>query len=178
MGRKQRNTDFVALSDDEVERSSRDRRIPRALRRRFQPSSVDFEIDRRGKTNVRMDAMDQGKYRLRTRVRGLLPGWLGWLAPKGRRDCGAHEWYSADASEWRCYHCERGISTENPLSEVDRLVTTVSALRIAVELPRNEANATTVARLVDELDRHVHPLAEQAKVSPGSAADQLVAVRS
>jgi hypothetical protein len=123
-----------------------------------------------------MQMMEQGRYRFRTSIRGLLPAWLGWIAPKGAADCGAHEWYRADESEWRCYHCEAGQATENPMSEVDRLVSTVSALRVAVELPRSEASAATVARLVDELDRHVHPLAEQAKVSPGSAAEQLVAV--
>jgi hypothetical protein len=46
------------------------------------------------------------RYRLRTSMRGVLPGWAGRFAPKGARDCGAHEWYHAGNGVDRCYHCE------------------------------------------------------------------------
>jgi hypothetical protein len=48
------------------------------------------------------------RYRLRTSLRGKLPRWAGRLVPKGSRDCGAHEWYHAEDSLDRCYHCEVG----------------------------------------------------------------------
>ena len=54
--------------------------------------------------------MSRPRYRLRTRVRGLLPWYLvdrGWAA-KGSSDCGRHDWYRHDATTERCYHCEVG----------------------------------------------------------------------
>jgi len=53
------------------------------------------------------DAMT-GKYRIRTFLRGNLPGQLSDLFPKGRRDCGAHEWYRSSDALDRCYHCTVG----------------------------------------------------------------------
>ncbi|WP_030057045.1 MULTISPECIES: hypothetical protein [Streptomyces] len=51
-----------------------------------------------------------GRYRWRTRVRSHLPWFLAerGLFGKGRRDCGAHEWYNHDGAVARCYHCETG----------------------------------------------------------------------
>jgi len=46
----------------------------------------------------------RGRYRWRTELRALLPGPLSRLVPKGR-DCLQHEWYCADDSTDRCYHC-------------------------------------------------------------------------
>jgi hypothetical protein len=53
----------------------------------------------------------RGRYRLRTRLRRRLPWWLVDLgvAPKGKHDCGAHEWYRESGDTWRCYHCEVGV---------------------------------------------------------------------
>ncbi|MFJ8041753.1 hypothetical protein ACIRBX_14775 [Kitasatospora sp. NPDC096147] len=56
-----------------------------------------------------------GRYRWRTALRRLLPWRLIGLAPKGARDCGAHEWYRHDARSARCYHCAVG---ERPWTEV------------------------------------------------------------
>jgi hypothetical protein len=50
-----------------------------------------------------------GKYRWRTRARQFLPFFLIGLAPKGKRDCGEHDWYRQSADTYRCYHCEVGI---------------------------------------------------------------------
>ncbi len=56
-----------------------------------------------------------GKYRFRTWLRGHLPYALLGLAPKGRRDCGDHEWHRADDSTDHCYHCEVGVRPHEPL---------------------------------------------------------------
>ena len=53
---------------------------------------------------------ERGRYRWRTRARGWLPRQLAMLIPKGRADCGAHDWYRSEASTWRCYHCEVGVT--------------------------------------------------------------------
>jgi hypothetical protein len=41
-------------------------------------------------------------------LRRHLPWSLLWISPKGRRDCGWHEWYKRDDETWLCYHCEVG----------------------------------------------------------------------
>jgi hypothetical protein len=45
------------------------------------------------------------KYRLRTWLRARLPHFLSDRIPKGRKDCGNHEWYRSRGSMWHCYHC-------------------------------------------------------------------------
>ena len=59
-----------------------------------------------------------GAYRWRTNLRGRLPYVLADLIPKGRRDCGQHEWYNSDYIVERCYHGVVGIrpyrSSETP----------------------------------------------------------------
>lgn len=61
-----------------------------------------------------MGIVMRGRYRIRTWLRGRLPGPLAGLFPKGRGDCGGHEWYRADDSTWRCYHCEVGETHRSP----------------------------------------------------------------
>lgn len=60
--------------------------------------------------------MNRGRYRWRTAIRKRLP-WvlidLG-VASKGRRDCGAHEFYNHDRQTERCYHCEVGDRPRQP----------------------------------------------------------------
>ena len=72
--------------------------------------------------------MRDGRYRTRTALRGVLPGWLSWLAPKGIGDCEDHERYLSTASKWRCYHCEAGIAHESPFSPAEQLQVEVEAL--------------------------------------------------
>lgn len=55
------------------------------------------------------------RYRFRTKLRGHLPYRLLWVAPKGKKDCGSHEWYRASGPVWHCYHCEPGIKIEAQL---------------------------------------------------------------
>jgi hypothetical protein len=50
----------------------------------------------------------RGKYRWRTWLRRHLPRPLCWAFPKGRKDCGAHEWHRAHDLYDLCYHCEPG----------------------------------------------------------------------
>jgi len=49
------------------------------------------------------------RYRLRTWLRGHSPYVLSDRIPKGRADCGDHDWYRADAANDRCYHCLVGV---------------------------------------------------------------------
>jgi len=52
----------------------------------------------------------RGKYRWRTRLRRALPYRppVYLLVPKGRGDCGNHEWYNQDQVTDSCYHCAAG----------------------------------------------------------------------
>lgn len=122
--------------------------------------------------------MAQGKYRFRTRLRGSLPYWMLWVSPKGRRDCGAHEWYRAEGETWHCYHCEVGVSEGNPLSPAEQLEATVGALRLTAQLPLTAETQANIARLVEELDHSVHPLAEELEADPDSAARIHAALRN
>lgn len=72
--------------------------------------------------------MNAGRYRLRTWLRGRLPVALADLVPKGARDCGAHEWYRADAGTWRCYHCEPGVASSSPWSSEEQLQHTLGGI--------------------------------------------------
>jgi hypothetical protein len=59
----------------------------------------------------------KGKYRWRTGLRSALPWALvGWI-PKGRSDCGNHDWYKQDDAVDACYHCQatrpRPVSRSN-----------------------------------------------------------------
>lgn len=54
------------------------------------------------------------KHRWRTAWRTRLPLFLVEVVPKGRTDCGAHEWYLSEGTTWRCYHCAVGVKTEEP----------------------------------------------------------------
>lgn len=54
------------------------------------------------------------RYRIRTWLRGHAPTPLVGLFPKGRKDCGAHEWYRVDGATDRCYHCDVGVRPHEP----------------------------------------------------------------
>lgn len=61
--------------------------------------------------------MAGGKYRNRTALRERVPESLAAMIPKGRHDCGDHEWYKSAESTWRCYHCVVGVTHEVPWDE-------------------------------------------------------------
>jgi hypothetical protein len=62
--------------------------------------------------------MPRGRYRWRTELRKRLPYRppIYQLVPKGKRDCGDHEWYLEEDGVWRCYHCRVGrhIGSRHP----------------------------------------------------------------
>jgi hypothetical protein len=58
--------------------------------------------------------MTMAKYRLRTRIRQLLPFALMGLAPKGNKDCGDHDWYRSTDETYLCYHCVVGVRHDRP----------------------------------------------------------------
>lgn len=72
-------------------------------------------LGRRRECDVAPDELEQtirewpGRYRWRTRVRTRLPLPLSRLVPKGRDDCGQHDWYKATDGEDHCYHCSPGV---------------------------------------------------------------------
>ncbi|MGW4896911.1 hypothetical protein ACWEQL_32335 [Kitasatospora sp. NPDC004240] len=51
----------------------------------------------------------RARYRWRTSLRTALPLRLMWMAPKGGKDCGSHDWYRHDEVTFRCYHCAVGV---------------------------------------------------------------------
>jgi hypothetical protein len=53
---------------------------------------------------------------------------LADLVSKGARDCGAHEWYRAEAGIWRCYHCEAGVASSSPWSSEEQLQHTLGGI--------------------------------------------------
>ncbi|MBS1870709.1 MAG: hypothetical protein JSS99_13720 [Actinobacteria bacterium] len=60
---------------------------------------------------LRLDSVPRHRprYRWRTWIRGRVPwAMVDWF-PKGRKDCGQHEWYACDHDTDRCYHCEVGV---------------------------------------------------------------------
>jgi hypothetical protein len=36
------------------------------------------------------------------------------LFPKGKKDCGDHEWYKSAENLYLCYHCEVGVRHDEP----------------------------------------------------------------
>ena len=78
-------------------------------------TSPGSEANRR-RTLVVMRKFTHGKYRWRTHLRMLLPWKLISLSPKGKNDCGNHEWSKCTDTHDGCYHCDVGRrETEFPL---------------------------------------------------------------
>jgi hypothetical protein len=100
--------------------------------------------------------MHRARYRLRTWLRGLLPDPLARLVPKGRRDCGAHEWYRADRGLWRCYHCEPAIAHVSPWTREEQLQRTLGAISTTLRLfalrggPGSEQDLDELRRMAGE----------------------------
>ena len=110
-----------------------------------------------------MDTVD-GRYRVRTMVRGGLPLAFAKFVPKGGRDCGAHEWYRSDAETWRCYHCEPGsMIGESPWTWEERLQLSLAGV---VELLRAMQHRPLGVNEIDELRRLT---AEIRELLPGEA---------
>ena len=103
-----------------------------------------------------MVIMSDGRYRARTWLRGRLPAALADRVPKGRRDCGAHEWYRADEQAWRCYHCEPAIASSSPWTSEEHLQHTLGGINATLRVlalrggPRREQDTVELRRLVGE----------------------------
>jgi hypothetical protein len=89
--------------------------------------------------NATSQAQSNGRYRKRTELRGLLPRWLVWSAPKGRHDCGDHEWYRSDASVDRCYHCVVGVRQHETIDASASLVSELERSAAAGSKAANDA---------------------------------------
>jgi len=103
-----------------------------------------------------MMSMNGGRYRLRTWLRGRLPGALADLVPKGRRDCSAHEWYRADEQTWRCYHCQPAIARSSPWTSEEHLQHTLGGINSTLRVlalrgePGGEEELVELRRLIGE----------------------------
>ena len=103
-----------------------------------------------------MMGVHNGRYRVRTWLRGHLPVALAGFAPKGGRDCGAHEWYRADETTWRCYHCEPAVATESPWTREEQLQHTLGGIHATLRTlasrgePREEEELVELRLLIRE----------------------------
>ena len=95
------------------------------------------------------------RYRLRTWLRARLPAGLAILAPKGRHDCGAHEWYRADQTTWLCYHCKPAIAHSSPWTREEQLQHTFGGISSTLRLLALRETAGSEQEL-DELRRLVN----------------------
>ena len=59
------------------------------------------------------------RYRWRTGLRERLPSVFAVLFPKGKKDCGEHDWYNVDDRIDRCYHCVVGVRPHEPIEVED-----------------------------------------------------------
>lgn len=113
-------------------------------------------IDARSVDVATIMNMHRARYRFRTWLRGSLPDALARLVPKGRHDCGAHEWYRADRDVWRCYHCEPGIARVSPWTREEQLQRTFGAISTTLRLfalrggPGSEQDLDALRRMVGE----------------------------
>lgn len=106
------------------------------------PTHIIRRVDRRG------------RYRWRTWLRGVLPYGLALRIPKGRADCGAHEWYRSDEHTWCCYHCEVGVTHVSPFSGAEQVAGRLAAIgwrfKALEARPYTEAVAGEARELFDE----------------------------
>lgn len=96
-----------------------------------------------------------GKYRTRTWLRMHLPGVLSDLFPKGRSNCGDHEWYRVDEGTWRCAHCVVGETHEVPWPPDQAALINITAMGTiagaAMRRPLDEYELQWLQRLAAEL---------------------------
>lgn len=96
-----------------------------------------------------MTSMSVGRYRARAWLRRRLPSALSSVVPKGRGDCGAHEWYRADKQTWRCYYCEPAIATSSPWTREEQLQHTLGGINSTLRavVTRGEPGREELAEL-------------------------------
>jgi len=126
-----------------------------------------------------------GRYRIRTWLRGLAPRPVAAMIPKGRHDCGRHEWYRASEITDRCYHCVVGEREHVPmplvigspewrmLSDSIERGSAEAARILASRLAETSASAEVGAREAIELIERSERL--DAKAEPLDALRRLAA---
>jgi hypothetical protein len=76
--------------------------------------------------------------------------------PKGRHDCGAHEWYRAEEQTWRCYYCEPAVAHTSPWTREEQLQRTLGGISATLRAVAargdsgGEAELAELRRLVNE----------------------------
>jgi hypothetical protein len=122
MGKRQRHSEFVGLTDEQLIALVADPSTPRDIRRKADPRG---EVSRPAQHQKEAQPMStngtsptHGKYRIRTWLRGALPWSVAQAIPKGP-DCGAHELYRQSADRDACYHC-RVTRAHEPVSASER----------------------------------------------------------
>ncbi|HEX3692251.1 MAG TPA: hypothetical protein VHU13_02805 [Solirubrobacteraceae bacterium] len=85
-----------------------------------------------------------------------MPGVIAEWVPKGRSDCGAHEWYRSDEQTWRCYYCQPAATDSSPWTREEQLQRTLggisSTLRVVAmgEAASDDRALSELRRLVGE----------------------------
>lgn len=126
-----------------------------------------------------------GKYRWRTWLRMLLPGFLTPFVPKGGKDCGDHEWHRSDATAWRCVHCRAGVTHEEPWGPIEsvhlKLAAAESTLRVGKYRQLEPEEMGRAGELLGEAHEQLHSVlgrgADDADLKAALEAE-LAAVRS
>lgn len=109
--------------------------MPEASQQAEAPQRLSFRCNPvlpTGLVSAMRKMREAGKYRWRTRLRSRLPYALLWLAPKGLKDCGNHEWYREDDRLALCYHCEAGERSLAPGERVGPSAAPVAEPRVPV----------------------------------------------
>ena len=90
--------------------------------------------------------MARARYRLRTQLRSTLPQPLSRRFPNGQHNCGDHERYRSDGTTWRCYHCEVGVTHENPWDEREQTTRSLEADAMRVRAGLDAPQRTPLVR--------------------------------
>jgi hypothetical protein len=111
-----------------------------------------------------METVKKGKYRRLTAARMKAPAVLGRLFPKGREDCGDHEWQLVEPGTWQCVHCVPGVTHENPWTPIEQLTISIAALSTIFDHARGrggfaEWEVPAIRRLSLEIEPAVHAIA-------------------
>jgi hypothetical protein len=101
-----------------------------------------------------MTSMPRGRYRFRTWLRGHLPEWIATRFPRGKQDCGAHEWHRSDPATWRCYHCDVGVTHVSPFAPAEEIAGRLAALELKLDAlagkPPDKATRLEQTEILDE----------------------------
>jgi hypothetical protein len=136
VGKRQRHSDLVEHSIEELQRMLKDRNRSSAERLKIvtelkfpqgpqqteevEMSTANSYTRRMGTTTTpHSSALDpfsrRPRYRRRSWLIAYLPTPLAIRVPIGKRDCGQHEWHRYDDKTDVCYHCLVGVRPHQPI---------------------------------------------------------------